>query len=244
MAIAQQRPERIGPESTTIKTAVETTKRGALMGWLPTIFSAVAVGASCISVYVSTLQAAQLEVYLPPSIHYGRDGGGDTEVFAIPVTVANSGARSAAVVSMELEVQNLKTNTTKRYVSAFLGEHPREAAATNRQFAPVSIPGRGVFTETVRFYPAGDALPKLVDDKGDYAFRLRVHTAAPPAALLARLAAGSHPAGTHRVRDDAAFPVRPASQLPPRHHRHAREGLEAGGERREIAVGWVRAGGP
>ena len=180
MAIAQQRPERIGPESTPIKTAVETTKRAALAGWLPTIFSAVAVGASCISVYVSTLQAAQLEAYIPPAIHYGRDGGGDTEVFAIPVTIANSGARNAAILSMELEVTNLKTNSTKRYISSFLGEHPRDPAAPNRQFAPLSIPGRGVFTETVRFYPVGSALPKLVDDKGDYTFRLQVNTAAPP----------------------------------------------------------------
>lgn len=134
---------------------------------------------SCVSVYVSTLQGAQLEVYVPPTIHYGRDAGGDTELFAIPITVANSGARSATVLSMELEVQNLKTNATKRYYSAFLGEHPREATAPNRQFAPVSIPGRAVFTETVRFYPAGDALPKLVDDKGEYAFRLQLNMAAP-----------------------------------------------------------------
>jgi hypothetical protein len=179
MAIAQRRDERIGPESTPVKTAIETSKRGALAGWLPTIFSAIAVGASCISVYVSTLQAANLEVYVPPSIQYARDGGGETEVFAIPVTIANSGARSVAVVSMEVEVQNVKTNATKRYASFYLGEHPKDAASTNRQFAPVSIPGRGVFTDTVRFYPIGDALPKLVDDKGDYVFRLKVTTATP-----------------------------------------------------------------
>jgi hypothetical protein len=31
----------------------------------------------------------------------------------------------------------------------------------------------------VRFYPAGAALPKLVDDKGEYAFRLTLNVAAP-----------------------------------------------------------------
>jgi predicted YcjX-like family ATPase len=51
--------------------------------------------------------------------------------------------------------------------------------APHRQCAPASIPGRAVYSETVRFYPAGDALPKLVDDKGEYAFRLKVNTAAP-----------------------------------------------------------------
>jgi hypothetical protein len=181
MAIAQRRDEQhSGPESTPVKTAIETTWRKAPPGWLPTIFSALAVGASCISVYVSTLQAAYLEVYVPPAIHYARDSGGDTEVFAIPVTIANSGARSTAVVSMELEVVNLETKASKRYVSLFLGEHQKDAALTNRQFAPVSIPGRGVFTDTVRFYPASDPLPRLVADKGEYMFRLKVTTATPP----------------------------------------------------------------
>lgn len=182
MATMQERRERErgGDDHGPVRTAVEVATHGARSGWLATAFSAVAVLASCVSVYVSTLQGAALEVYVPPAIHYGRDAGGDTELFAIPITIANGGARSAAVISMELEVQNLQSNATKRYVSAFLGEHPRDAAAPNRQFAPLSIPGRAVFTETVRFYPAGDALPRLVTDKGEYAFRLQLNTASPP----------------------------------------------------------------
>jgi hypothetical protein len=172
----QQHP---GAAAGVVRTAVEVTKAGARAGWFATAFSATAVALSCVSVYVSTLQAAQIEIYVPPTFNYARDGGGDTEVFAIPITVANNGARGATVLSMDIDVQNLKTGATKRYYSAFLGEHPREAAAPNRQFAPLSIPGRAVFTETVRFYPAGDALPKLVDDKGEYAFRLQLNMAAP-----------------------------------------------------------------
>ena len=126
MAITQ-RPQRDGDTGGVLKTTNEVIRMGRLSGWMPTVFSAVAVGMSCISVYMSTLQGAKLEVYVPPTIHYGRDAGGDTELFAIPVTIANDGARSAAVLSIELEVQNLKTNATKRYYSAFLGEHPREA---------------------------------------------------------------------------------------------------------------------
>jgi hypothetical protein len=182
MTTMQERRERErgSDEHGPVRTAVEVATHGARSGWLATAFSAIAVLASCVSVYVSTLQGASLEIYVPPAIHYGRDGGGDTEVFAIPITIANGGARSTAVVSMELEVQNLQTNVTKRYVSAFLGEHPRDAAAPNRQFAPLSIPGHAVFTETVRFYPAGDSLPRLVNDKGEYAFRLQLNTASPP----------------------------------------------------------------
>jgi hypothetical protein len=178
MAISQRQPSG-GDSSGVVRSAIEITKAGARSGWFATAFSAIAVGLSFVSVYVSTLQAAYLEVHLPPTIHYARDGGGDTEVFAIPVTISNSGARSATVVSMELEVENLETKATKRYYSAFVGEHPRDSAALNRQFAPQSIPGRAVFTETVRFYPAGDALPRLVTDKGGYAFRLKLNVAAP-----------------------------------------------------------------
>lgn len=192
MAITQRqyRDEQDDEVLKTTGKVVAAAKRGGRLG---TAFSALAVGLSCFSVYVSTLQGPQLEVYVPPTIHYGRDG--DSELFAIPVTVANSGARSAAVLSLELEVRSLANNTTKRYYSAFLGEHPREATAINRQFAPLSIPGRGIFSETVRFYPAGDALPRLVDALGDYEFHLQLNTATPAhPSLLDRLQGRTQPA--------------------------------------------------
>jgi hypothetical protein len=174
-----RRRQRDGDEAVGVETAVKVAERGAREGLLATVLSAVAVGISCISFYMSALQGAELEVYVPPVIQYGRDGGGDTELFAIPITIANEGARSGTVISMQLDVQNLTTNATKRYYSAFLGEHPREATTPNRQFAPLSIAGHAVFTETVRFYPAGNPLPKLVDAAGEYAFRLQLNTATP-----------------------------------------------------------------
>jgi hypothetical protein len=192
MAVAQ-RQQRDRDEAEVVRVTTKIAGKGTRGGWLSAGFSALAVALSCISFYMSSLQGAQLEVYIPPTIHYGRDA--DSEVFAIPITIANSGARSAAVLSLELEVQNLKTNATKRYHSAFLGEHPREAAVSNRQFAPLSIPGRGIFSETVRFYPVGDALPRVVDAEGEYAFRLSLNTAAPPdPSLFDRLQGRTQPA--------------------------------------------------
>lgn len=192
MAITQ-RQQRESDDTGAVKATVRMAEKGARGGWLATVFSAVAVGISCISFYMSALQGSQLEVYVPPTIHYGRDGG-DTELFAIPVTIANNGARAGTVLSIELEVQNLKNSSTKRYYSAFLGEHPRDATAANRQFAPLSIPGRAVFTETVRFYPTGNALPRLVDGEGEYAFRLQLNTATPPEpSLLDRLQGRTQP---------------------------------------------------
>jgi hypothetical protein len=115
-------------------------------------------------------------------------------VFAIPVTIANNGARSGTVISMELEVQNLKTNATKRYYSAFVGEHPKEASAPNRQFAPLSIPGRAVFSETIRL---SGGRCRAGRQRGEYAFRLQFNTATPsepsPLDRLTGRGAGSSP---------------------------------------------------
>jgi hypothetical protein len=188
MAISQQ-PALISEEVANV------AESGGHGGWLATLFSAAALGFSGFSFYTSALQAPDLEIYVPPTIHYGRDGGGDVELFAIPLTIVNEGARTGTVLSIELEVTDPKQNKTKRYYSAFLGEHPRNSDALNRQFTPLSIPGRGVFAETVRFYPAGNPLPKLVDEEGDYQFRITLATAVPPQpSLLDRLAGRTEPA--------------------------------------------------
>jgi hypothetical protein len=149
-------------------------------GRLATVLSALALIFSGFSFYETSLKTAELAVYVPPVIQYARDGGGDTELFAIPVTIVNDGARTGTVLLMELEAENLKDGTqpkVKRYYSAFFGEHPREAVSANRAFAPLSIPGRSTFTETIRFYPIGEPLPRLVQDAGEFKFTLKLQTA-------------------------------------------------------------------
>jgi hypothetical protein len=203
MAITEQRKEhRRAEEPVPIKTAVDRVVHEARGGWLSTAFSAVAVLASCVSVYVSTLQAAQLEVYLPPVFIYHMDGEGEN--FTVPVSIANGGARSGTVVSMELEVHNPKTNATQRFYSAYLGEHPRMQSTVNvRQFAPMTILGQTVHSDTVRFYPvsvaqqaaARDAEKRIVQGEGDYTFRLTINTAVPAEpSLLDRLQGRAQPA--------------------------------------------------
>ena len=144
-----------------------------------TILSAFALVLSAFSLYEASFKTAELEIFIPPVIQYGRDGGGDTELFVVPITVTNSGARTGTVLSMELAVEDLKTKRVKRYYSAFLGEHQVDPDAPNRSFAPLSIPGHGTFSDTVRFYPVGNPLPKLAEEAGDYRFSLSLVTAAP-----------------------------------------------------------------
>ena len=210
---------------------------GAYRDWLSTAFSAVAICLSCISFYMSALQGPALEVYVPPTIHYGRDGGGDTELFAIPITITNNGARSGAVLSIELEVQNLKTNTTKRYYSAFLGEHPREAHKSEPPVRTVEHSGPGGLFRNGALLSCGRGAAEARRRAG----RVRL----PPAAqhghaagtISVRSPARPHAARAHGVPDDPALDVRSASRFPARHHRHARQGLEAGYHRRSLTLG-------
>jgi hypothetical protein len=201
MAITQDRRDRAGEGTTPVRVAVDTATHAARSGWISTAFSAAAVLASCVSVYVSTLQAAQLEAYLPPTFVYHMDGEGEN--FTIPISLANGGARGGTVVSMELEVHNPRTNATMRFYSAYQGEHPRmQSTPSSRQFVPMTILGNTVSSETVRFYPVtnnpearNDPSKRIVQGEGDYDFRLKLITAAPPdPSLLDRLQGRTQPA--------------------------------------------------
>lgn len=160
-------------------SAAHAVEHGSHGGLLATVLSGFALLISGLSYYESTMKSAELAVYVPPMIHYARDG--DSDVFNVPITIANDGARNGTVLNMELDVENLRSDAPKkraRFHSAFIGEYPRDEKAPNRSFAPLSISGHGTFTETVRFYPMDtNPLPFVVDDKGDYRFTLTVMTA-------------------------------------------------------------------
>lgn len=155
-------------------------------GLLATVLSSLAFLISGLSFYMSALQKADLEVYVPPVLQYARDGGGDVDVFAIPVTIANNGANTGAVLAMELLVESVKTAAkpdaevrSKIFYSAFLGEHPREADQRSTSFAPIAVPARATFAQTIRFYPRGNPLPRVVEDAGEYKFTLKLTIAEP-----------------------------------------------------------------
>lgn len=148
-------------------------------GLQATIISAIALVISAFSLYESSFKTAALETFIPPVIHYARDAGGNVELFAVPVTITNAGARTGTVLALKLDVEDLKTHKTKRYYGAYLGEHQVDADAPNRSFAPLSIAGHQTFTETVRFYPEGNALPRLAEEAGDFRFALSLVTAKP-----------------------------------------------------------------
>lgn len=151
-------------------------------GRIATAISAAAFLFSGASFYSSVLQQADLEVYVPPVLQYARDGGGEIDVFAIPITIANNGANTGTVLAFELTVEpgpSATEKAPKTFYSAFMGEHPRNPDAVNKTFAPISVPGRATYSDTIRFYPQGNPLPKVVNDAGVYNFKLVITIAEP-----------------------------------------------------------------
>lgn len=165
--------------------ASSITEHGSHGGLFATVLSAFALVISGLSYYESTLKTADLAVYVPPMIHYARDG---RDVFNIPITIANEGARTGTVLNMELEVEKLGPVAAdgmkkRRFHAAFLGEYPQgEEKIESRSFAPLAIAGHNTFTQTVRFYPMDSEDGVLIDDKGDFRFTLTLTMAAPPEA--------------------------------------------------------------
>ncbi len=84
-------------------------EHGSHGGLLATVVSAIALVMSGLSYYESSMKTAELQVYVPPVINYARDG---RDVFNIPMTISNDGARTGTVLSMELEVENLGKTPT------------------------------------------------------------------------------------------------------------------------------------
>lgn len=169
-----------GPERGADPGAAAIVEHASHGGLLATILSAVALLISGLSYYETTLKTAELSVYVPPMIHYARDG---RDVFNVPVTIANDGARTGTVLTMELEVERISEGEgmkKRRFHAAFIGEYPRgEDKTPSRSFAPLAIAGHSTFTETVRFYPMDDDDGVLVSDKGDFRFTLTLLTAKP-----------------------------------------------------------------
>lgn len=158
--------------------AASAVEHGAHGGRFATILSGVALVISGMSYYESALKTADLSVFVPPMIHYARDG---RDVFNVPITISNEGARTGTVLSMELDVEKIGGGGDiqhRKFHAAFLGEYPQgEEKVPTRSFAPLAIQGHSSFTETVRFYPMDNADGVLVDDKGDFRFTLTLQTA-------------------------------------------------------------------
>jgi hypothetical protein len=157
---------------------------------IPTLMSLVALMFSGYSLYESALRAPQLSIFVAPRIDYTDPDRPEAvrEVFILPLTIANDGARPATVLGLNLEVVNPRSMQKKMFFSARLGAWGERPL---RPFAPVVLAGRATFSNAVQFEPRnGETVPRILDSEaGKYGFKLTVETAA--ARQVAGLVAGA-----------------------------------------------------
>jgi hypothetical protein len=140
--------------------------------FLPTAISAIALIGSVVSMWETTIKQAEVRVHVSDNIYFTRDPYGSYEVLIIPVTLSNRGARDGTVLTLALDVKNLKSNQSKRFKSTFTADASwfsgRDDLTANLRrpkvpFAPVSVAGHGAFTATLLFYPVDDPEKRVVD---------------------------------------------------------------------------------
>ncbi len=148
-------------------------------GRFATIISAFALLFSGFSFYETVLKSADFSIYVAPRIAYTDPNSPEhpLEVFILPLTLANDGARTGTVLSIDLFVTNPRTGKTKKFYAASLGSWGTE---TRTPFMPVALLGKTTYSKAVQFIPRMDEkINRILDyDPGDYQFEIRLNTAA------------------------------------------------------------------
>ena len=144
------------------------------------IVSLFALLFSGLSLYETVLKQARLHLYVPKTIAYTRDPNGSYEVIAIPITIANSGARDGVVSSITATVKN-QDGLQRMFSASFVAEpgyfstkenYSEGKSRPKTAFAPLSIPGRSAYTGTILFYPRDYSKDRLVSAAGKFTVRL------------------------------------------------------------------------
>lgn len=146
------------------------------------VVSAIALVFSAYSLWETSLKQADIQAFVPPVIQYSAPyTNSNFEMIAIPVTLANEGARTGTILSMELAVTDPRTSQTKRFYAADFGRWTMERTRSGayQPFAPLSLSGRSSRTESVLFYTRGDAEKpdQLIRETGSYTFVLTFEVA-------------------------------------------------------------------
>ncbi len=146
------------------------------------VVSAVALIFSAYSLWETSLKQADVAVFVPPVIQFSAPyQNSNFEMVSIPVTLTNEGARTGSVLSMELAITDPRTNATKLFYAADIGNWSMDRARSRAftPFAPMSLSGRTSRTETVIFYTRGDDQKpnEILRETGPYKFTLTLEVA-------------------------------------------------------------------
>jgi hypothetical protein len=136
------------------------------------IFSLFSLLFSAVSLYETVLKQPRLTILAGCNWQYGRGPGSNDEFLIVPLTIANNGARSGAVIAIELTIN--KGGESKVFDGSFTMTSLDEK---NRQlFAPFAIPGRQSATASVMFVQRRLTNPPLVGADGRFHAALKLST--------------------------------------------------------------------
>ena len=155
------------PSGTDANDIAMHAGRHAWGGRITAVGTVVALAFSAFSLWETSLKQADLSVYATGVVTYERDQSDDIrtqpsggfEVLAVPITIANSGARDGAVLAMQLEAKNLATGLTARFQATYTVDANyfavtgRSAKRPKTPFSALVIAGRSAWTGTALFYP-------------------------------------------------------------------------------------------
>ena len=144
------------------------------------IVALLALVFSCFSYYETAWKADNLRLYAAPQIEFADAFNGVFDAFGLPVTIANTGARSGVALSFEMTVENLQSGEKKNYFGAEFGAWKASFNNEAEPFAPIAVPGRETATRRILFFPKkGETVDRLVStDAGRYRFTLIMHATA------------------------------------------------------------------
>jgi len=152
--------------------------------FIPTFVSTVALLVSGFSLYEASLKPAELAVFVAPRIEYVDPDRPEAvrEVFILPVTLSNEGARSSTVMSVNLEVTNPRTRQSKSFYAARLGSWGETPV---KPFAPAVLPGKAIYTQALQFEPrVGESVMRILDiEAASYTLKLTLDMAGGGAGL-------------------------------------------------------------
>ncbi len=162
----------------------QATGAASNAGRFATLISAFALAFSGYSFYETVIKSADFSTYVAPRIAYTDPNSPDHpfEVFILPMTVANDGARTGTILSIDLTIFNPRTGKSKKYYAANLGTW---GSRPRTPFMPVALLGKTTWSKAVQFIPReSEKLGRIMDyDPGDYRFELRLNTATSTSAL-------------------------------------------------------------
>ncbi|MDZ4842715.1 MAG: hypothetical protein SH859_11340 [Hyphomicrobium aestuarii] len=137
-------------------------------GSLALIISVIALVFSAVSLYESFFKQPHLHLNIAPTWHYARGEATGDEELIVPLTLTNTGARDATILSIDLTLE--KQTGQRRFQSTY---RINDGLSTRAFLTPAPVPGKASSSAIIIFTSASMATP-LVDAAGVYTAKLRV----------------------------------------------------------------------